>query len=157
MDEQDYQTKTSATDILKQNLIQYTFNLCRRACEPIETLSETTYETGFTRGVKLAKSMLWKYTPDNIRTPIRDMYLELDEKIQEIDNSELSQANKKLSKTTYADMISMQVLEFLLVVLQYSPLSVEYREMEIFGDFQELIQSIRSNKQVKLFSGEINE
>lgn len=145
----------SSTDVLKKRVIEFTFNLCIKACDKQEPLSDNTYETGFIRGTRLAKSMLWKYTPEEVRKPIKELYTELEKKIKEIDDGKLSETNKQLNKTTYADRVSIQVLEFLLVVLQYSPMSTEYKEMEIFGDFKELIKSIRQREPVKLFSGEI--
>lgn len=146
----------SATDVLKKKVIDFTINQCFKACEKQEPVSDETYETGFIRGVKLAKSMLWKYTPNEVREPIRELYTELENKIKEIEEGELSQENKRLNKTVYADQVSMQVLEFLLVVLQYSPMSTEYKQMEVFGDFKELIDAIRQEKAVKLFSGDID-
>ena len=146
----------SATDALKKKVIDYTFNLCMKACEKQQPLSAETYETGFIRGTRVAKSMLWKYTPDEIRKPIKELYLSLDKKINEINNSNLSLANKNINKRIYADQVSIQILEFLLVVLQYSPMSTEYAEMEVFGDFQEIIKNIRQKEPVKLFSGELH-
>jgi hypothetical protein len=99
--------------------------------------------------------MLWKYTPPEIRTEITALYKELDDEIAKIDNGTLSEENKMLNKQKVADDKSMQVLEFMVVVLQYSPMSVEYKEMEVFGDFQDLIKTIRSKDKVKLFSGEL--
>jgi len=145
----------SATDVLKKKVIDFTINQCIAACEKQEPVSNDTYATGFIRGVKLAKSMLWKYTPDEIRNPIKELYIELDNKLQEIDKGDLSEANKKLNKRVFADQVSLQVLEFLLVVLQYSPMSTEYAQMEVFGDFKELIKNIRQEQPVTLFSGEI--
>jgi len=101
--------------------------------------------------------MLWKYTPPEIRTQITELCKELEDETTKIDNSSLSEENKLMSKQKIADDKSMQVLEFLVVVLQYSPMSVEYKEMEIFSDFQDLIKTIRSKDKVKLFSEEINE
>lgn len=147
----------STTDALKRKVIDFTINQCIKACEKQAPLDGNTHETGFIRGVKMAKSMLWKYTPDEIREPIKQLYTELDDKLEEIDNDgKLSDANKKINKTYHADQVSMQVLEFLLVVLQYSPMSTEYAQMEVFGDFKELIKTIRSKTKVKLFSGELD-
>lgn len=145
----------SATDVLKKRVIDFTFNLCIKACDKQDPISDDTYETGFIRGTRLAKSMLWKYTPVEIRDPIKKLYEELEKKFKEIDNSKMNESNKKLNKQILADQVSIQVLEFLLVVLQYSPLSTEYKEMEVFGDFQELIANIRREEPVKLFSGEL--
>jgi len=154
-EESDKYGQFSTTDVLKKKVIDFTINQCAKACEKQEPVNEDTYETGFIRGVKLAKSMLWKYTPDEIRQPIKELYTELENKIQEIEKGDLNQENKKLNKRIVADNVSLQVLELLLVVLQYSPMSTEYAQMEVFGDFKELIETIRSKKQVKLFSGEI--
>lgn len=153
-EESDKSGQFSATDVLKKRVIDFTFNLCVKACEKQEVMNEDTHETGFIRGTKLAKSMLWKYTPIEVRDPIQKLYEELETKIKEIDDGDLNQANKKMNKKIYADMVSIQVLEFLLVVLQYSPMSTEYKEMEVFGDFNELIKLIRTENPVKLFDGE---
>lgn len=153
-EESDKSGQFSATDVLKKRVIDFTFNLCVKACEQQEPMNEDTYETGFIRGTKLAKSMLWKYTPDEVREPIKKLYFELENRIDEIDKGDLNATNKRMNKKLYADMVSIQVLEFLLVVLQYSPMSTEYKEMEVFGDFEELIKLIRSENPVKLFEGE---
>ncbi len=89
-----------------------------------------------------------------LRTPIKELYTELDKKIKEIEDSKLSVENKLLNKRIVADQVSKQVLKILLVVLQYSPMSTEFAQMEVYGDFKELIETIRTEKKVKLFSGE---
>ena len=154
-EETDKYGQFSATDVLKKKVIDFTINQCIKACEKQEPVSDDNYETGFIRGIKLAKSMLWKYTPTEIREPIKKLYADLDNKLTEIETGDLSPTNKRLNKRIEADKVSMQVLEFLLVVLQYSPMSTEYAQMEVFGDFKELIEAIRQKKQVRLFSGEI--
>lgn len=155
---QEYSSQSfSSTDALKRRIIDYLFNACTRACEQEKNIAEYTYETGFVRAVRLAKSMLWKYTPQEIRTEITNLYTELDAETNAIDISKLSDENKQMNKQKIADDKSMQVLEFLVVVLQYSPMSVEFKEMEVFSDFQELIKTIRSKDKVKLFSGEVHE
>ena len=147
----------SSTDILKKKVIDFTISQCEKACDKQEPLSNETHETGFIRGVKLAKSMLWKYTPTEVREPIKKIYTDLDIKFEEIDADEkLSIPNKKINKRFYADHASMQVLEVLLVVLQYSPMSTEYLQMEVFEDFKELIEAIRNKEKAKLYSGELN-
>lgn len=154
VEDKDKTEQFSSTDILKKKVIDFTINQCIKACEKQEPIYENTYETGVIRGIKLAKSMLWKYTPEEIREPIKELYTELDEQLKQIESSELSESNKNLNKRVIADRISLQVLEFLLVVLQYSPMSTEYAQIEVFGNFRELIKTIRSEKRVKLFSGE---
>jgi len=154
---QDKTPSFSSQDRLKQKIIEFTMNQCVKACGTQEPISDDNYETGFIRGTRFAKSMLWKYVPDEIRAPIKELYEKLDKKIEEIENSSLSQENKKLNKRTIADEISVQVLEILLVVLQYSPMSTEFTHMEVFGDFKELIEKIRTEKKVSVFSGEIED
>jgi hypothetical protein len=142
----------SATDVLKKKIIDYVFSLCTKACAKEEPLDDNTYETGFIRGVKLAKSLLWKYMRKEIRVSVIALYKELDAKITEIEKSSISEPNKRLNKQREADHISIQVLEICLVVMQYSPLSTEFKEMEIFGDMGDLIKAIRQPEPVKLFS-----
>jgi uncharacterized protein (DUF1015 family) len=152
-EDRDSQTQVSSTDILKKNVIDYIFSRATEATKKEDNVSELTHETGFVRGVRLAKSMLWKYTPDEIRTTITELYKVYDEKKKEIDKSEMTEQNKTLNKQIVADDVSMQVLELLLVVLQYSPISTDFKSMEIFGDSEDLIKAIRTEKPVRLFSG----
>lgn len=158
--QQDYSQNTqmmSSTDMMKRRNIEFVFDLCAKACRREEPLAEYSYETGFIRGTKLAKSIMWKYTPAEIRVAIKDLYQMLDEKLLVIEqNEKLNDQSKNLSKQKAADEISLQVLEFLLVVLQYSPLSTEFKSAEIFSnDFPTIIAAIRSKERVKLFAGEI--
>jgi uncharacterized protein (DUF1015 family) len=152
-EDRDSQTQVSSTDILKKNVIDYIFSRATEATKKEDNVSELTHETGFVRGVRLAKSMLWKYTPDEIRTTITELYKVYDEKKKEIDKSEMTEQNKTLNKQIVADDVSMQVLELLLVVLQYSPISTDFKSMEVFGDSEDLIKAIRTEKPVRLFSG----
>jgi hypothetical protein len=148
----------SATDTLKKRIIDYIFRLCEMATNKQEEVSSYTYETGFVRGVRMAKSLLWKYVPTEIRAPIKELYETLDKELKRIDvNDVMNEDMKKLNMKQVADAVSIQVLEFLLVVLLYSPMSTEFKEMEVFGDFQELIKTIRSKEPVKLFSGEMTD
>lgn len=154
MDEREIgQAQTTATDILKKNVIDYVFARCTEATRKEDSVSDLTHETGFVRGVRLAKSMLWKYTPEEVRETITELYKVYDEKKTEIDKSTMTEQNKTLNKQIVADDISMQVLELLLVVLQYSPISTDYKSMEVFGDSEDLIKAIRKEEPVKLFSG----
>lgn len=155
-EKQEYSSQAfSSTDALKRRIIDYLFTACTKACDQEKSVADYTYETGFVRAVRLSKSMLWKYTPPEIRTQITELYKELEDGIMKIESSSLSDENKLMSKQKVGDDVSMQVLEFLVVVLQYSPMSVEYKEMEVFGDFKELIETIRSKDKVKLFTGEL--
>jgi hypothetical protein len=147
----------SATDILKKRIIDYVFSLCNKACSEERPLDDNTYETGFIRGVKLAKSLLWKYMHEDIKKVIIALYTELDRSMKEIDKMNINEPNKLLNKKRKADEISLQVLELCLVVLQYSPLSTEFKEMEVFGNMDELIKNIRTVEPVKLFSKEVIE
>lgn len=126
-------------------------------CRKQESIAEYTYETDFINAVKFAKSQLWKNTPDKIRIVIIQLYKELDDELTKIDND--SQGNEKtklLNKQRKAYEISSQVLEILFHVIQNSPLSVEFLQMEV-KDFKTLIQTIRTPDALKLFSGEIDD
>lgn len=148
----------TATDVLKKKTIDYIFSLCQMVTTKEETVSQNTYETGLVRGVRMAKSLIWKYTPDEIRKPIKEIYKTMDSELTRIDaDVNLNEDVKMLNKRKIADNLSLQVLEFLLVVLLYSPIAIEFRDAEVFGDFEELIKTIRREEPVKLFSGEVKE
>lgn len=147
------QQQASSTDILKKNVIDFLFAQCTQATRKEDATNDLTHETGFVRGVRLAKSMLWKYTPDEIRKTIHELYKAYDDKKAEIDKGTMTEQNKIVNKQMVADDVSMQILELLLVVLQYSPISTDYKSMEVFGDSEDLIKAIRTENQVKLFSG----
>ena len=148
----------SATDILKKRIIDYVFKLCEMVTNKEDNIVGSSYETGLVRGVRMAKSLLWKYVPDEIRKPIKELYDAMDTGIAKIDSDPLlNEDMKTLNKRKLADRISLEVLEFLLVVLLYSPMAIEYRDAEVFGDFEELIKMIRTDKKVKLFTGEVKE
>lgn len=151
---QDYGTQQfSATDSLKKLVIEKLSKTIDMACRREENVAQYTTETGFVRGVKIMKSLLWKYTPSEMRVAITELYKSMDEQLVEIDKSSMSEGTKNINKMKVSDESSMQVLEFLTVVIQYSPMSTEYKEIEVFGDFQELIKTIRSRDPVKMFSG----
>jgi len=145
--------KFSATDTTKMRIINYIFNLCNKACTREEPVAEYGYETGFTRGVRLVKSMLWKYMHPDIKQQIKNLYTQLEYEIKQIDMDErLSEENKRLNKQKKADEVAIQILEICLVVLQYSPMNTEFKEMELFEDFEELAKKIRTREPIKLFS-----
>lgn len=152
---QSYGGQFSATDTLKKKIIDFVFAQCTKGCEQQKPISDNTYETGFIRGVKFATSMLWKYVPQELRNTITELYAKMDAKIDEIDKGNMSDANKRANKQKIADSTSIDILQILLVVLQHSPISTEFKEMEIFGDFKDIIKSIRQKEPVKLFSGEL--
>lgn len=146
----------SATDSLKKLVIEKLSRTIDMACKREESIAQYTTDTGFVRGVKIMKSLLWKYTPQELRIAITELYKAMDEDIAKIDASTtLSETTKNINKMKVCDEVSLQVLEFLTVIIQYSPLSTEYKEMEVFGDFNELIKTIRNREPVKMFAGEI--
>lgn len=146
----------SSTDMLQRKTIDYVFSLCLKACSKEEPISKDSYETGFIRGVRLAKSLLWKYMDEKIKSAIRELYVQMDNKFKDIEKlPNLNKDNKTMNKMLIADDISMQILELCLVVLFYSPMSTEYKEIAVFGDMQELAKSIRVNEPVKLFATEL--
>ena len=155
--QEGYSTQFSSTDTLKKRTIDWIFEAGRMGCRKQESIAEYTYETDFINAVKFAKSQLWKNTPDKIRIVIIQLYKELDDELTKIDND--SQGNEKtklLNKQRKAYEISSQVLEILFHVIQNSPLSVEFLQMEV-KDFKTLIQTIRTPDALKLFSGEIDD
>jgi len=157
MSDESDNSQFSTTDVLKRKVIEFTINQCIKACGKQEPISDESYETGFIRGTRFAKGMLWKYTPDEIREPIKELYVELDAALEEIDQGKLNDDNKKLNKRIIADKVSVQVMDILLVVLQHSPLSTEFAQMEVYGDFKDLISKIRSEKKVELFTGDLED
>jgi hypothetical protein len=145
----------SATDSLKKLVIEKLSKTIDMACKREESVAQYTTDTGFVRGVKIMKSLLWKYTPLELRVAITELYKAMDEDIVKIESSSMSENTKNINKMKICDDVSMQVLEFLTVIIQYSPMSTEYKDMEVFGDFQELIKTIRNREPVKMFAGEI--
>lgn len=146
----------SSTDLLKKKIFDYVFHLCNLATTKETEVADYTYETGFVRGVKLAKSLMWKYMKPEIKKSIKSIYEKLETDINNISET-LDETQKKLEKQMLSDDASMQVLEILLVVLLYSSMSVEMKEIEVLGDFQELIKRTRSDTPVKIFDSVISE
>jgi Na+/phosphate symporter len=146
----------SSTDLLKKKIFDYVFHLCNLATTKETEVADYTYETGFVRGVKLAKSLMWKYMKPEIKKSIKSIYEKLETDINNISET-LDETQKKLEKQMLSDDASMQVLEILLVVLLYSSMSVEMKEIEVLGDFQELIKRTRSETPVKIFDSVISE
>jgi len=154
--QEEYSTQTfSATDKLKHMILDKLSKTLDMGCKKEERINNNTYETGFIRGVKFLKSMMWKYAPPEMRKAIKELYNNQEKVFKEIEATNMSDENKILNKQKIADETSLQVLELLLVVIQYSPMSTEYKEIEVFGDFQDIIKTIRKPEPVKMFSGEI--
>ena len=145
----------SATDSLKKLVIEKLSKTIDMACRREESVAQYTTDTGFVRGVKIMKSLLWKYTPQEMRVAITELYKVMDEDVAKTEASNMSEATKSINKMKICDDVSMQVLEFLTVIIQYSPMSTEYKDMEVFGDFSELIKTIRNREPVKMFAGEL--
>jgi hypothetical protein len=152
---QDNAQQFSATDSLKKLVIDKLGKTIDMACRKEEAIANYTTETGFVRSVKLMKSLLLRHTPDEIRVVISELYKKLDTELEKIEKSTWSESTKAINKMKVSDEVSMQVLELLTVVIQYSSMSTEYKDMEVFGDFKELIKAIRSPEPVKMFSTEI--
>jgi hypothetical protein len=154
-----YQNQFSSTDALKKRTIDWVFEAGRLGCKKQESIADYTYATEFINAVKFAKSQLWKYTPPKIRLIIKGLYMEIDSEEEKIDKkplTEMNDKNKLLAKQKKAYENSVQVLELLFHVVQNSPLSVEFREMEV-KDFKALIETIRVPDALNLFSGEIDD
>jgi len=148
----DY-TKITSHDLIQKRLIDFAFMTCTRATGKEEPIADFTHKTGFIRSVVLLKSMLWKYTPAEIKEDIKNMYATLETGLKEIENdAKLSEPNKRTTKQRLEDETAISVLELLIVVLQYSPSNVEMREMEVFTkDMDNIISKIRTTEKVSLF------
>lgn len=145
----------SATDSLKKMVIEKFSKTIDMACRKEESVAEYTVDTGFVRSVKLLKGLLVKNTPEKLRVVITDLYKKLDDELSKIEKSSMNESTKRINKMKVNDDISMQVLEILTVVIQFSSMSVEYMDMEVFGDFKDLIKATRSPEPVKMFSREV--
>lgn len=145
----------SATDSLKKMVIEKFSKTIDMACRKEESVAEYTVDTGFVRSVKLLKGLLVKNTPEKLRVVITDLYKKLDDELSKIEKSSMNESTKRINKMKVNDDISMQVLEILSVVIQFSSMSVEYMDMEVFGDFKDLIKATRSPEPVKMFSREV--
>ncbi len=145
----------SATDSLKKMVIEKFSKTIDMACRKEESVADYTVDTGFVRSVKLLKGLLVKNTPEKLRVVITDLYKKLDDELSKIEKSSMNESTKRINKMKVNDDISMQVLEILTVVIQFSSMSVEYMDMEVFGDFKDLIKATRSPEPVKMFSREV--
>jgi len=153
-DQQDAgSTQFSANDLLKRKTVEMIFEACRLGCRKQEQLADFSFDSDFTNMVLFSKSALWKFTPKKLRSTIRNLYSKLDDDIKMVDEktlSDLSDKNKMLIKQKLAYTTAVDVLEVLLHVLQNSPLSIEFRDMEI-ADFDLLLKSIRTTDTLDLF------
>lgn len=158
MDEKtDYGSQqVSSADLLKKKIYDYVFHLCNMATTKETDIAEYTYETGFVRGVKLAKSLLWKHMKPKVKKAIENIYRKLEEDIKNIP-PKLDGDQQRLEKQKISDDASMQVLEILLVVLMFSSMSVEMKEIEVMGDYDKLIEKTRSEEKIKIFGNVIDE
>jgi len=145
----------NAADLLKRNTVAQVFKTLDDACKLQEVVSDNSYETSFTKRVDLVEGLLWKYTPPEIKQAIKELHTEMEEKINILD-AKLSEKHKRLTQTKIAYEFSVEIFKLLEVVLTNSPISVEYVEMEVSGDFSELIRNIRHPEPVKLFSTEVS-
>lgn len=143
--------KFKAGDLLKHNTVSQMFKALDDACKKQETLSDNSYETSFTKRVDLVSAFLWKYTPDELKDIMGEMRKSLKEEFNKIDDSSLSENNKLLNKQKVAYNYYVEIFKVLSVVLTNSPISSEFVDMEIKGDFKDLIEKVRQPNRVKLF------
>ena len=143
-----------AGDLLKRYTVIQVFKTLDDACKTQETISENSYETSFTKRADLVKGLLWKYTPKEIREAIKNLYGEMDNAMKNIDNN-LNETNKKLTQEKIAYEYFNEIFKLLLVVLTECPINIEFVEMEVKGDFKELIKTIQNPEPVKLFATEV--
>jgi hypothetical protein len=145
--------KMSSQEHLQKKVIDFAFSSCLRGCTKEEDVAEYTNQTGFVRSVMFLEPMTWKYLPDQIRTEIKNIHKELKKESKAIeDDKELSDDNKRLSKRKKEDEAAIRILQYCLIALQYSPINVELKEVELFEGYDELIKDIRSDNQIRLFS-----
>jgi hypothetical protein len=156
-DKQEYgMQQFNAADLLKRNTVAQVFKSLDDACTVQETISENSYETSFTKRVDLVEGLLWKYTPKEIKDAIKGLHMEMDAQLKEVDEKEkLNPKNLTLTKKKISYDFSIEIFKLLAVVLTNSPISVEYAEMEVSGDFQDLIKNIRTPDKVKVFATEV--
>jgi C4-dicarboxylate-specific signal transduction histidine kinase len=144
----------NAADLLKRNTVQQVFKTLDDACIKQEAISENNYDTSFTKRVDLVEGLLWKYTPPELKKTIIELHTELEKKLKDVD-TKLSEKNKLLTQGKMAYEYSVEIFKLLEVILTNSPISIEYVEMEVSGDFKELITNIRHPEPVKLFATEV--
>jgi len=146
----------NAADLLKRNTVAQVFKALDDACSKQETLSENSYETAFTKRVDLIEGLLWKYTPKEIKEVIRELHMQMEIQLKEVDEKEsLNPKNLLLTKKKIVYDFSVEIFKLLAVVLTNSPISIEYAEMDVSGDLQELIKTVRTSDEVKIFATEI--
>jgi DNA-binding transcriptional regulator GbsR (MarR family) len=147
----------NAADLLKRNTVTQVFKTLDDACSIQETISENSFETSFTKRVDLVEGLLWKYTPPELRKAVKDLHEAMDKQLQQADEMEkVNPKNLMLTKKKIAYNYCIEIFKLLEVVLTNSPISVEYAEMEVTGDFKELIENIRQEVPVKIFATEVN-
>lgn len=144
----------NAGDLLKRYTVTQVFKALDDACNEQQTISENSHETKFTKRVDLVEGLLWKYTPPEIRKAVSELHAEMENKLRTLD-PQLSEKNKQLTQTKIAYEYCIEIFKLLEVVLTNSPISVEHVEMEVKGDFKDLIKSIRKPEPVKLFATEV--
>jgi hypothetical protein len=146
----------NAADLLKRNTVMQVFKTLDDACNLQETISENSFETSFTKRVDLVEGLLWKYTPPDLRKAVKELHEAMDKQLQQADEVEkMNPKNLLLTKKKIAYNYSIEIFKLMEVVLTNSPISVEYAEMEVVGDFKELIANIRQEVPVKIFATEV--
>lgn len=148
-------TQLSAHDLIQKHLIEYVFSACTKATTKEEPIAGFTHQTGFVRSIRIMKSLLWKYTPLEIKVKIKALYKDLEAELKRIDDSSLSEPNKELAKRKIEDEVAFNVLQLCLIVLQYSPSNVEFKEMTLFDDYREIAEEIQNPEPIKLFAEDI--
>jgi len=145
----------SAHDLIQKHLIEYVFNACSKATMKEESIAGFTHLTGFVRSVRIMYSLLWKYAPVEVKAKIKQLYAELEAELKRIEDSSLSEPNKDMAKRKAEDETAFNVLQLCLIVLQYSPANVEFREMTLFSDYREIAEEVQNPEPIKLFSEDI--
>ena len=154
VDERDSDSQSfNAGDSLKKYTVSQLFKTLDDACRKQERISDDSFETSFTTRLNLVKGFLWKYTHQELKDKINNLYDEMEKEFEKIDKSTLNQDNKILNKQNVCYKYNIEVFKILAVVLTNSPISSEMVEMRIkTEDFPKLIDRIRQPKHIKLFS-----
>lgn len=146
-----YETPSNQ-DQLKKHIVDFLFEVSRLGYRKQETISELSYETSFTESVKMARGQTWKYMPDKVKLIIKKAYEALADDIKKVDErTDLSDKNKTLEKTSRSYETALSVLEIIFHCMNNSPLSVEFKEVEV-KDYKTLIEAIRTKKKIDIFS-----
>ncbi len=145
--------KMSAQEHLQKKVIDWAFSTCIRGATKEEDVASYTNQTGFVRSVLFLEPMMWKYLPVQVREELSNIHKELKIEIKKLeDDAMLSDENKALNKRKKEDEAAVKILQYCLIALQYSPINIELKEVELFEGYDDLIKEIRTEQPIRLFA-----